>query len=494
MNGRGPNSRTPSPPQETPPGATASLGAGLVRSTKRRRDATSENDPPPTKRARLTRKNLALFDKVGKKESKTKGSKKAASAPPDSTADPSSPTPTPTTKTISTTTSGFAEQAYKNGILLPFHSAPPKNLKAIHERHAKSRATASPPASDFNGFVKETEGAMNEATIVVEIAGRLLKKYDDDNGYHKQFDQPFSALPKDLGFNNGLSAPQPDFVEGLERREYRPFPVDHIEGAVLYKDAPCSLALPHLAGELKGRGRDMEKARMQSAYDGAALVHSRNQALAYMGRSDPPGQAEVTTFTTDGTNLKFFAHYAAPSEEDGTLEYHQYQYASASIKDSYQGYKDGRRGLRNAQDRAREQSRTLRDDLKKHWKLRNSVGKETAPPVTTYTREEDGAGYGVVDPYPGEDDARPTELRSTDDEVSYEILHAPTHAPTPPRSSKRGDQKVHQLHKPSSSKHSSRVHSPPLDDFEDVTTKKRRTSSRKARATDERGYETGGRG
>ncbi len=31
---------------------------------------------------------------------------------------------------------------------------------------------------------------------------------------------------------------------------------------------------------------------MQSAYDGAALVHSRNQALSYMGKSDPPGHAE----------------------------------------------------------------------------------------------------------------------------------------------------------------------------------------------------------
>lgn len=28
------------------------------------------------------------------------------------------------------------------------------------------------------------------------------------------------------------------------------------------------------------------------------------------------------TFTTDGTNLNFFAHYAAPSEDDGTLQYH----------------------------------------------------------------------------------------------------------------------------------------------------------------------------
>jgi hypothetical protein len=31
--------------------------------------------------------------------------------------------------------------------------------------------------------------------------------------------------------------------------------------------------------------------------------------------------AGVMTFTTDGTNINFFAHYAAPSE-NGTLKYH----------------------------------------------------------------------------------------------------------------------------------------------------------------------------
>jgi hypothetical protein len=66
--------------------------------------------------------------------------------------------------------------------------------------------------------------------MVFEVGGKLLKEYDDE-GYKRAFNQGFTGFPKDLGFNNGLSAPQPDFVEGLEMQEYDPFPVDeHVKG------------------------------------------------------------------------------------------------------------------------------------------------------------------------------------------------------------------------------------------------------------------------
>ncbi|KID89012.1 heterokaryon incompatibility protein, partial [Metarhizium majus ARSEF 297] len=370
-------------PDRTPP---------TTRLRKRQIDSDSDSDSDnqhQLKRARLTRKNLALFDKMGKKK---------ASAPPESTDDSN------TTKTTSTTTSRFAIQARKNGMLNPLHSKPPTNLENIRKRHARSRATASPPESRFKRYANNVGKAANEATMVVEVSGRLLKEYDDD-GYLRVFNQPFTGFPKDVGFNNGLSAPQPDFVEGLEMEEFRPFPVDeHVEAAVLYRDNPGSLTLPHLAGEWKGRGKDMEKAMLQSRYDGAALVHARNQALSYLGKSDPLGHAEVTTFTTDGTNVNFYAHYAAPAE-DGTLEYHQYQYASTNVKDTYQGHKDGRRGLRNVQDHARDQSYALRDQLKGHWKQRGAfhpIGEEALLPVPDSTFDEtnineDEAGYEIVE-------------------------------------------------------------------------------------------------
>ena len=88
-----------------------------------------------------------------------------------------------------------------------------------------------------------------------------------------------------------------------------------------------------------------------------------------MGKSDPPGHAEIMTFATDGTTLNMYAHYAIPSEvEEDRLEYHQYQYASTNIKHSYEGHKEGRRGVRNIQEHARDQSYALRDQLRDHWK------------------------------------------------------------------------------------------------------------------------------
>ncbi|KAK0637393.1 hypothetical protein B0T17DRAFT_475825, partial [Bombardia bombarda] len=178
----------------------------------------------------------------------------------------------------------------------------------------------------------------------------------------------FTAFPKDVSFNNGLSAPQPDYVEGLGMEEYRPLPVDkHVNGAVLYKDNPRSVTLPHLAGEWKGPGGDMREVTLQSGYDGAALVYARNQALTYQGKSDPPGHASITTFTTNGTHLNFYAHYATPAR-DGTLEYHQFPIKSTNLVNSHGEHKEGRRGLRNEQDHAKRQSQALRDQLKEHYK------------------------------------------------------------------------------------------------------------------------------
>lgn len=378
-------------------------------SSKKDIDGGDNASEHQSKQEPLTRKNLALFDRMGKK------GKKASASAPESTVDST------TTKITSTTTSGFAIQAYKNNILDPRHSKPPTNLKDIQERRARSRETASPPESRFRHYANRVEGAGNESTMVVQVSRHILKEYDDE-GYHQSFNRAFTAYPKDVGFNNGLSAPQPDFIEGLEMQEFRPFPVDeHVSGAVLYKDNPNSLTLPHLAGEWKGPDGHIAEATLQSAYDGAALVYARNQALAYLGKPDPPGHAEITTFTTDGTTVNSYAHYATPSE-DGTLEYHQYHYASANVKDTHQGHKDGRRGLRNDQDHARDQSYALRDQLKEHWKQRRNGLHPIAegPPLPTtdgILEEPDAHDYETGYEKP----CQPTPATSTSHKMSSSV-------------------------------------------------------------------------
>ncbi|CAK7222841.1 hypothetical protein SCUCBS95973_004973 [Sporothrix curviconia] len=388
------------------------------RPPSRKRHLDSDDDEPRTKRARtaskptrLTRQNLALFNKMGKKGT----NKETPSAP--------------------------------NGILDPLDSKPPPNIEDVRERLARSRATASPPETEYKRYIHKVEGAPNNATLVYEVGGKLLKEYDDE-GYSRAFNQAFTGYPENVGFNNGLSAPQPDFVEGLRKREYRPFPVDErVSGAVLYKDDPHSLKLPHLAGEWKGPGKNMKEARMQAAYDGAALVYARNQALDTMGEPYLADDAKVTTFTTDGTNLSLFAHHAAPTEE-GVLEYYQYPIKSINLIDSHQGYKEGRKHLRNAQDYAKEQSYALKDQLKEHYKQQRSASStlhpvaaevpplpvlDVEPLATTQTYEDgDGGDYGVVGPQPV---------------YSYQ--------PTPPASSKPKHNKSHHSH------HSHHSHSAP---------------------------------
>ncbi|KAI1144709.1 hypothetical protein F4825DRAFT_458393 [Nemania diffusa] len=387
--------------------------------TRKRQIDDNEVEPQP-KRARwtqkkLTRKNLAEFNKMGKE-------KKASNLTDDSGSTK--------TKTTSTTSSGFAAKARNNGVLDPLHSKPPTNLDDIRKRHAKSRATASPPESVYEHYAHRVGKAGNEATMVVETS-KLLKEYDD-KGYPREFNRAFTSLPRDLGFNNGLSAPQPDFVEGLETEEYRPFPVnDYLPGAPLYQDDPYSITLPQIAGEWEGPAGDMREARMQSAYDGAALVHARTQALAYMGKEDPPGHAEITTFTTDGTNLNLYAHYATPSAEDGdTLEYHQYPVSSTNLTSTYQGHKDGRKSLRNAQDHAKTQSEQLRDQLKQHWKQNRNklppVAERVHPPdVERPSHATDG--YEDASPHVLQEEAGDEDDYEHDYEHDYEIVQPTTH-------------------------------------------------------------------
>ena len=141
---------------------------------KRHIDSNSDNDNEhQPKRTRLTRKTLALFNKMGK----NKGGKALASAPLESTSKSS------TTRTTSTKMSGFAMQARRNGILGPLHSKPPANLDDIHKRHAQYRGTASPTESMYEDYVKTVGIAPNEATMVFEVGGRLLKKYPNE-GYN----------------------------------------------------------------------------------------------------------------------------------------------------------------------------------------------------------------------------------------------------------------------------------------------------------------------
>jgi hypothetical protein len=141
----------------------------ITQTRKRQIDSDSDHEPV-VKRIQLTRENLALFDKMGKKKVT------------DSTDESGS------TKNTSTTMSCFAIKAYKNGMVLPLSSKPPTNLKARRERGAESRGTASPTESEHGHYVDRVGNAGNKATIVFEVGRKLLKEYND-KGYTRAFNR-----------------------------------------------------------------------------------------------------------------------------------------------------------------------------------------------------------------------------------------------------------------------------------------------------------------
>lgn len=171
-----PKSKPPKPPKPPNRPHASSLEPKVERPEQvspatplRKRQVVSDGDNKKhqLKRARLTQKNLALFNKTAK----NKGKRASASAPSESTIELS------TIKTTLITTSGFALQARKNGILRLPQSKPPTNLQDICEQHARSRRTASPTKSAYKDYVDKIENGPNEATTVFEVGGKLLKEY-----------------------------------------------------------------------------------------------------------------------------------------------------------------------------------------------------------------------------------------------------------------------------------------------------------------------------
>jgi hypothetical protein len=80
----------------------------------------------------------------------------------------------------------------------------------------------------------------------------LLKCYDNPK-YYMRDNQSFRNFLKNVGFNNGLSAAQPDMVEGLNMLEFELSPVrEQLGGAATVYSGPAATTLRHLARESKG--------------------------------------------------------------------------------------------------------------------------------------------------------------------------------------------------------------------------------------------------
>ncbi|KAI0399980.1 hypothetical protein F4802DRAFT_514508 [Xylaria palmicola] len=390
-----PLAQTPSfPPTRSPdPPEAPLLPTGPTRKRKSAIASDGDTDQGELKRVRLTRKNLARFNKMSGTSTESPHASSAEDDPM-------------TAETPDTSVTSFVAAATKNGLLLDLSQAP-ANLEDISTWCSKRRGSIGATESDFQTYRHLVNAAPSEATIVVHASRCLLKvttlkdrvdeyrEYGDEhNGdessneeaemeeekdevrrvdlaYLQGYNVRLTCFPKDVGFNNGLKTLQPDFIEGLNHLKFYPFPIRDVRGAVVGLNQ-FAIGLPHLAGEWKKIGKNMDVAKIQSAYDGAACVFARNSALRYLGKSDPPGYARVITYTLDGETLRLYANYAS-RVKGGPVEYHQYLIESYSIMKRYEDFEAGRRALRNMQDYAKTQAVLLKNKLRRYAMKREKL-------------------------------------------------------------------------------------------------------------------------
>jgi hypothetical protein len=273
----------------------------------------------------LTEKNLRAFEKVGRVTKPTVTPSVGQSSSISTAADKEAES-TSSKYSIAQTKAGFKDAAFRNNILDVHNSKAPANLGSLHDLVNRNRDSASPTDSDYDRYRRKMLIASSEDSVVIQ-SFKLLKEYDYIN-YNTSHNKQLTAFPKNVGFNDGLSAAKPDMIEGFIMPEFDPFPIrDELGGAAVVTPGPNAVTLAHIAGEWKDGGKDLTQAETQAAYDGACLVYGRNKALAYLGKSDPPGHASVFTFTTDGTILNIYAHYSSRSE--GKEKYHIFPFSNS---------------------------------------------------------------------------------------------------------------------------------------------------------------------
>ncbi|KAJ4387606.1 hypothetical protein N0V93_008202 [Gnomoniopsis smithogilvyi] len=275
-------------------------------------------------------------------------------------------------KSHSTTDHRFEAAFRTNGGVDALNSCsfPPSNMTEIGAHLDRSRDSASPDSSQHRRFLNSLQCANNERDIESLMQGRVFKDTNKDDrlqdiDYRANVDKQWVAFPKDVGFNNNLSAPKPDLVEGYAQRSFPPF-INELGGsATLVHDSETYVALPHFAAEFKDYGKSMREAEVQTGYDGAHMVYARNKALEYIGERDPPQRASPITVASDGHNWTVYSHHAHPNDQTGKLEYYQNEVASGRTV-RYNDFKQSYKVLRNAQDWGRKESHDLRERLQRH--------------------------------------------------------------------------------------------------------------------------------
>lgn len=243
----------------------------------------------------------------------------------------------------STTNVGFKERFRENHALNTIKSGahPLANEAELTERLFRSRGSVSPSRSEYQTTGDLLSEASNQREIEVIMTHRVLKPTQVDLAlldmdYKVKFDKQWTTFPENVGFNNGLAPPKPDLTEGFMRKTFPPN-ISSLGGcATLVEDDPNYIALPHFVVEFKHTGKNMDLAEIQAGYDGAAMVYSHNQAVAYLGQPDPPRTASVASVISNGLDWKVYAHYAHKNEKSGNMEWYQVSHSKCCPRPMHQ--------------------------------------------------------------------------------------------------------------------------------------------------------------
>lgn len=235
------------------------------------------------------------------------------------------------TALVPTTDPRFPRLALESGILLHNSSVPPLNLEEIQVFLGQDRKSPGPGQIEFTTYEQQAETAPGEAGVKSVLQDNILqrRKY---SVYKIEHNQQFSRFPINVGFNNGLSAATPHWVEGYFKDYFNQNPiVQSLEDSAVPTAGTFPIAIAHLIGEFKKLGGNLVIGSQQAAYAAACLVCGRNLARLSMQKTAEPGLAYVGSFVSDGHCLRISVHYTTEDPISKATQYRQYLMFDANI-------------------------------------------------------------------------------------------------------------------------------------------------------------------
>lgn len=277
--------------------------------------------------APLTKANLRRLEKMTDAGSKSGESVYISEAKDTTTSTPSEGVDS---DSHSTTNRKFEATFRANGGLDMFQSEqfPPSNEAEIRAYMDQPRRSPSPTHEHHRRFLQDRSHKGSDRDLENTMRGRLLRDTSmtdelQDIKYRVNLGHPWGAFPKNVGFNNSLPTPKPEWIEGYQQSTFPQF-IQQIGGAAtLVHNLSTFIGLPHFAAEIKAYGADRRKAEVLAGYNGAHMVFARNRTLEFIGDKDPPRRASPVTVATDGPFWIVYSHYAHWNNDRNMLEYYQ---------------------------------------------------------------------------------------------------------------------------------------------------------------------------